>query len=411
MIPTIVSKGQTYVDATLVADMSNRYGRLPEVSEAEVYEKLNGEFTAEMTLPRVALNAHNLERFGLIRLKPNHWQDNQIFRINRIKRQLVNGDIVLQLNHLSYDLNKLPAEPFTATGISEVVAAFANPNIRATYTPFTFTSDLTNETSVLSVPVPMSWRNIIGGVEGSILDVFGGELLWDNLTVNLLKKRGQDRSVAIRYGLNIIEFTQEENIANTFDGVLGYAALEDSPPVVGGIISDGDGGNYPLVKVIDFSDQIPDGVTPTVAMINQLAEAWVNANHPKTPQIGMKVDFTMLRQTKQDDILAQLEDVRLGDTVTVILPEMGISQTAKVTGVRYDPIREITKEIELGNYRPRLSTTISTIGKNTRESMLNSYPIGSVFSTYSKTNPAATIGGTWTLISSTGGLYTYRRTR
>lgn len=411
MIPTIVSKGQTYVDAALVADMSNRYGRLPEVSEAEVYEKLNGEFTAEMTLPRVALNAHNLERFGLIRLKPNHWQDNQIFRINRIKRQLVNGDIVLQLNHLSYDLNKLPAEPFTATGISEVVAAFANPNIRATYTPFTFTSDLTNETSVLSVPVPMSWRNIIGGVEGSILDVFGGELLWDNLTVNLLKKRGQDRSVAIRYGLNIIEFTQEENIANTFDGVLGYAALEDSPPVVGGIISDGDGGNYPLVKVIDFSDQIPDGVTPTVAMINQLAEAWVNANHPKTPQIGMKVDFTMLRQTKQDDILAQLEDVRLGDSVTVILPEMGISQTAKVTGVRYDPIREITKEIELGNYRPRLSTTISTIGKNTRESMLNSYPIGSVFSTYSKTNPAATIGGTWTLISSTGGLYTYRRTR
>lgn len=411
MIPTIISKGQTYVDAALVADMSNRYGRLTEVSEAEVYEKLNGEFTAEMTLPRVALNAHNLERFGLIRLKPNHWQDNQIFRINRIKRQLVNGDIVLQLNHLSYDLNKLPAEPFTATGISEVVAAFANPNIRATYTPFTFTSDLTNETSVLSVPVPMSWRNIIGGVEGSILDVFGGELLWDNLTVNLLKKRGQDRSVAIRYGLNIIEFTQEENIANTFDGVLGYAALEDSPPVVGGIISDGDSGNYPLVKVIDFSDQIPDGVTPTVAMINQLAEAWVNANHPKTPQIGMKVDFTMLRQTKQDDILAQLEDVRLGDTVTVILPEMGISQTAKVTGVRYDPIREITKEIELGNYRPRLSTTISTIGKNTRESMLNSYPIGSVFSTYSKTNPAATIGGTWTLISSTGGLYTYRRTR
>lgn len=411
MIPIIVSKGPAYVDAALVADNSNRYGRLPEISEAEVYEKLNGEFTAEITLPRVALNAHNLERFGLLKIKPNHWQGNQIFRINRIKRQLVNGDIVVQLNHLGYDLNKLPARPFVATGISAVAAAFIDANVGVTYSPFSFVSDLTNETGVLSVPVPMSWRSIIGGVEGSILDVFGGELLWDNLTVNLLKNRGQDRSVAIRYGINIIEFTQEENIANTYDGVLGYAALEDDPAVIGNVVYDGTGGTYPLLKVVDFSDQIAEGVTPTVATITQMTEAWVNANHPKTPQIGMTVDFTELRRTKQYDLLSQLQDVRLGDTVAVILPEMGITQTAKVTAVRYDPIREITKEIELGNYRPRLSTTISTIGKNTREAMLNSYPIGSVFSTYSKTNPAATIGGTWALISSTGGLYTYRRTR
>lgn len=411
MIPTIVSTGPVLVTSALIADQSNRFGRLPEISAAEVYEKLNGEFTAEITLPRIALNAHNLQRFGLVRIKPNHWQNNQIFRINRVKRQLVNGDIVLQLNHLTYDLNKQVAKPFQATGISAVVAAFADPNIRATYMPFTFSSDLTNETSVLSVPVPMPWRSIIGGVEGSILDVFGGELYWDNLTVRLLRHRGEDRSVAIRYGLNMIEFTQEENIANTFDSVVGYAALEDSPVVMGSVVSDGIVEPYPLVKVIDFSDQIPEGVTPTQAMITQLTQSWVNANHPATPQIGMTVDFTVLRQQKQFDVLAQLEDVRLGDTVKVILPEANVSQTAKVTGVLYDPINEITKKIELGSYQPRLSTTISSIGKSSRDATLASYPIGSTFSTYSKTNPAATIGGTWTLITSTGGLYTYRRVR
>lgn len=411
MIPTIVSTGPVYVDEALVADQSNRFGRLPEITQADVYEKLNGEFTAEITLPRVALNAHNLQRFGLIRLKPNHWQNNQIFRINRVKRQLVNGDITLQLNHLGYDLNKLPAKAFESTGISAVVAAFSDPSIRTTYTPFSFSSDLTNETSVLSVPVPTPWRSIIGGMEGSILDVFGGELLWDNLSVSLLKNRGQDRGVAIRYGLNIIEATQEENIANTYDGVIGYAALEDSPVVTGGVVYDGIGPAYPLVKVIDFSDQIPEGVTPTQAMITQMTEAWVNANHPARPQIGMTVDFTVLRQRKQFDLLAQLEDVRLGDTVQVILPEANVSQTAKVTGVLYDTINEITKKIELGSYQPRLSTTISSIGKSSRDATLASYPIGSTFSTYSKTNPAATIGGTWTLITTTGGLYTYRRVR
>lgn len=411
MIPTIVSTGPVLVTSALIADQSNRFGRLPEISAAEVYEKLNGEFTAEITLPRIALNAHNLQRFGLVRIKPNHWQNNQIFRINRVKRQLVNGDITLQLNHLTYDLNKQVAKPFQATGISAVVAAFADPNIRTTYMPFTFSSDLTNETSVLSVPVPMPWRSIIGGVEGSILDVFGGELYWDNLTVRLLRHRGEDRSVAIRYGLNMIEFTQEENIANTFDSVVGYAALEDSPVVMGSVVSDGIVEPYPLVKVIDFSDQIPEGVTPTQAMITQMTQSWVNANHPATPQIGMTVDFTVLRQQKQFDVLAQLEDVRLGDTVKVILPEANVSQTAKVTGVLYDSINEITKKIELGSYQPRLSTTISSIGKSSRDATLASYPIGSTFSTYSKTNPAATIGGTWTLITTTGGLYTYRRVR
>lgn len=411
MIPTIVSPGQVYVDAALVADKSNRYGRLTEVSECSVYEKLNGEFTAELTIPRVALNAHNLQRFGLVRIKPNHWQQSQIFRINRVKRQLVNGDIVLQLNHLSYDLNKIPARPFTATGIIDVMNKLSSIDVRMTYNPFTFFFDLDNLTSVLSVPVPMSYRNIIGGVEGSILDVFGGELIWNNLEVKLVEHRGEDRSVAIRYGVNIIEYTQEENIANTYDGVVGYVAQEDNPVVIGNVVYDGTGGNYPLLRVIDFSDKIDEETTPTVQIVTDLTEAWVASNHPKTPQIGMTVDFTALRQSKQFDILASLEDVRLGDTVTVILPEMGISQTAKVTGVKYDPIREITKEIELGNYRPRLSSTISTIGKNTKEAMLNSYPIGSVFSTYSKTNPAATLGGTWTLVSQVSGLYTYRRVR
>ena len=410
MIPVIVSNGPVYVDAALVADKSNRYGRLTEISEASVYEKLNGEFTAEITLPRVALNAHNLQRFGLVRIKPNHWQGSQLFRINRIKRQLVNGDIVLQLNHISYDLNKLPAMPFTATGITAVVNAFADANIRTTYTPFTFDSDLTNETSVLSVPVPMSWRSIIGGVEGSILDVFGGELYWNNLSVSLLQHRGDDRNVAIRYGANIIEYTQEENIANTFDGAIGYVLQEGNPAVVGNIKYDGAGSIYPLIKVIDFSDQIDDETTPTVQLVSDLTEAWVNANHPKTPQIGMTVDFTALRQSKQHDILAMLEDVRLGDTVKVLIPEMDVIQTAKVTAVEFDPIREVTKKIELGSYKPRLSTTISNIGKQTKESVLQSYPVGSIYSTYSKTNPAATLGGTWTLVSQTSGLYTYRRT-
>lgn len=408
MIPTIVSTDPVYVSQSLIDDRTNGYGRLTEITDAEVYEKLNGEYTAEITIPRKALNAYNLKRFGLVRIKPNPWQSSQVFRINRIKRQLVNGNIVLQLNHISYDLNKLPALPFIATGMSNVISAFST--YQATYNPFTFWSDIENTDSVVVVSVPMSWRSVFGGVEGSILDVFGGEFVWDNLSVNLKPHRGENRDVKIRYGLNIIEFTQEENIANTYDAVLGYAAVAENFPVWGDIVSDGEEIAYPFVKVVDLTDKIEEGVTPTGALLTQLTEAWVSANHPKKPQIGMTVDFTALRQSRHYDILAELEDVRLGDTVTVVIPEMGISQTAKVTGMRYDPIREVIKEIELGSYRPRLSSTISNIGKAARD-LLNAYPIGSVYSTYSKTNPSATLGGTWSLVSQTGDLSTYRRIR
>lgn len=409
MIPIIVSTAPVYVDAFLVEDLSNRSGRLPEVTAADVYERLNDQYTAEITVPRMALNASGLQRGGLIRMKANPYHDAQLFRVNRVKRQLVNGDIVLSLNHISYDLNKLPTEVFTATGITEVVQTFNGLAGNVTYNPFRMTTTLTNETSRLTVEIPTPWRSVIGGSEGSILDVFGGQLEWDNLSVKVLQNRGQKRNVAIRYGVNLIEFTQEENISNTYSGAVGYVAKGDDAAVVGSVVYDGEGINYPLLKVVDLSNKVDDSTTVTKALVTELTEEWIAANHPATPQIGMTVDFARLAESAQYQLLADLEDIRLGDTVDVIIPEMSISQEATVTGMHFDPIREKITSVELGSYRPRLSQTISGISKTTQSSALRAYPLGAVYQTYNSVNPAAILGGRWTLLSNTGGLYSWRR--
>lgn len=46
----------------------------------------------------------------------------------------------------------------------------------------------------------MSIRACLGGTEGSVLDVWGGEYEWDMFDVILHSKRGKDNGVVIEYG-------------------------------------------------------------------------------------------------------------------------------------------------------------------------------------------------------------------
>ena len=62
---------------------------------------------------------------------------------------------------------------------------------------------------------PSSIRSRLGGTRGSILDTYGGEYEWDGYTIKLHSERGSDKGVTLRYGKNITDITQEENIENT----------------------------------------------------------------------------------------------------------------------------------------------------------------------------------------------------
>ena len=49
----------------------------------------------------------------------------------------------------------------------------------------------------MTVLKPSSMRSLLGGVDGSILDVYGGEYEFDKFNVKLWNKRGADRGVAL----------------------------------------------------------------------------------------------------------------------------------------------------------------------------------------------------------------------
>src|SRR5699024_1918833 len=71
----------------------------------------------------------------------------------------------------------------------------------------------------------------LGGMDYSILDMYGGEFEWDRYTVKLHKRRGADRGFTIRYGKNLVDMTQEENIAQVYTGVFPYWSDNDGNTV------------------------------------------------------------------------------------------------------------------------------------------------------------------------------------
>lgn len=62
---------------------------------------------------------------------------------------------------------------------------------------YVFSSDITNRKSInLGYTQVCTLGDFLGGLEGSLLDLFGGEYKWNNFNVSLLKIEGRNERIA-----------------------------------------------------------------------------------------------------------------------------------------------------------------------------------------------------------------------
>ena len=345
--------------ANLAADASNGLGVIQPVN-AYVVEQLNGAYEAELTISEVESHINEIQCGGIFKCKPNETSTPQMFRIYAITKPR-NGIITVKARHISYDLNKAAVMPFYATGASNALTTLEN-NLVGSY-EFTTYTDIANNTSTFYLNTPASFRAALGGTSGSILDTFGGEYEWDNLTVKLLANRGNNNGVTIEYGKNITDITQDENIENTFNAVLGYATTADA--VITGTIQYATVTTAPKTKIVDFTNEFADGSTPSAADIDTLAQQYIAANNIGVPSVSIKVAFQPLYQTEEYKDIAPLERVGLGDTVTVKFPKLGVAATAKVVAYKYDVNRDRYISVEIGDVKSTLASTLIKMTDNT----------------------------------------------
>lgn len=352
MIPILFSKTET--------SFSNfGIGHLSDAISPHVVEERNGEFSFEMQYPIDGVHYEELEMRSIILAKPSPKQNPQPFRVYRITKP-INGIVTVYANHLRYDLEGVPVAPFTANSLYNALNAMTSN--RLVQSPFTFTTDKWSNVRMTS-KIPTSTLALMGGQQGSLLDIYGGEYKYDGYTVSLLDSRGEDNGVVIRYGVDLIDMQQEESCANCYTGVLCYWQSMDQDQMVSGTIQNAGTFDYTKIKVVDRSEIYENA--PTQEQLNADAVSYINANRIGVPKVCINMSFANLEQTEEYQNIRQ--SLELCDLVTIKFEKLGVSAWARIIRTDYDVLMERYISVEIGDSRTSIADTIiglSTLVEN-----------------------------------------------
>lgn len=354
MIPKLFSAAET-------AFTSEGLGRLSDAKSCTVTEVRNGKYELEMDYPVDGIHFSEIAHSCYIYAKPADNKDPQPFPVYSISKP-IGGICTIRAEHISYRLINVPVTPCSASTCVNALQVLKNNAVESC--PFTFWTDKTSS-GTFKVIEPASLRSRLAGSEGSILDAFGGgEYEWDGMTVKLYAQRGANNGVTLRYGKNIVDIKQEENIQNTFTGVMPYWKKEEQDGTTTIVMLDervvysSNASNFPFnrTKILDCSQKWE--TEPTQAQLRTYATNYVQDTGVGVPEVSITVKFLPLWQSEEYKNIANLEHVNLCDTVTVKFEKLGISASSKVIRTKYDTLMERYEEIELGDAKRSLSTSI-----------------------------------------------------
>lgn len=319
-------------------------GALPDATRCVVTEERNGEYELELIYPVSGRRYDDLREGRIVYAIHDDTKTAQPFRLYARTAPL-NGLVTFRGRHLAYDLGGIVLKPFTAGSLTETFQKFQTQTVSTN--PFMFWTDK-SVTAVYSIETPVAVWEMLGGTEGSVLDVYGtGEYEFDGLTVKLWLHRGSDKGVTIRRGKNLTDISQETDASGTYNAVVPYWYDEDAGLVMLPEYYVAQSGATELKMIpLDLSDDYE--TEPTEAQLRTAAETYLASREPWNISENVTISFVQLWQTREYEDLAPLERVGLCDTVTVYDEVLGVSVKTKVIRVVYDALLERYEEMELG---------------------------------------------------------------
>ena len=349
-------------DATEFSDYG--IGTLTETLSCQVTEERNGVFECVLKYPSSGYLFGEIKKERIIKAKPNDTKPPQAFRIYKITTP-INGSITVYAQHISYDLSTIATMPFSAKSITPTQAMEQVFKNTVSMHRFTFKTDYSSA-KPFSVDAPKSVRACLGGEEGSILSLWGGEYEWDNFRIIHHQGRGTHTDVVIEYGKNLTKLDHETDNTDIYTELLPYAVKtnEDDEEEVLTLPEQ----VLPITKselvthktlILDFTEKFEDGYPITVDTLRAKAKDYISS-HPlgvETPTIT--VSFEPL--WKQPEYAAVLERVSLCDTVTIRHSILGITTKAKVIKTVYDTLSEKYTSISLGAAKGSLATKVGDL--------------------------------------------------
>lgn len=368
MIPILYAASET--DFT-----TNGIGLLTDAVSCTVTEERNGAYEATLVYPAKGHLAEYIAEDAIIKAKANDTDEPQLFRIYKSGKQ-IGSNTTWNAEHISYELTGNPVERFNVSGVNAEQALNSLLAAAVFKHKYTATSNITtvNKTSIADV---VSVRKALGGVEGSILDTWGGEYHFNNYRIELLKARGADNGVTIEYGKNLTDAKQERNIAKIVTAIFPYAkytpegeenevyvSLKEKTLVHAGAADYA----YKRCEIVDFSSEWESGTIITEDMLRAKAEAYLEKISTE-PDINITLSYAQLKKTKDYKNIQIMESVALCDTVTVRIDKLQIEATAKIVKAKYDSLKERYDTMEIGSVRTNLTKQLTATQQEVTESI------------------------------------------
>lgn len=334
----------------------NGCGILGDCASCLVTEEANGAFELSMQYPMDGIHFGDIQSRSIIKAKPDQFREPQLFRVYNISKPSMNGIVNISAQHISYDLSGIPVSPFTADGVALALSGLRSNAV--VDCPFEFWTDK-NTTGKFTVPHPASIRSRLGGVQGSILDNYGGEYEFDNFTVKLHNNRGMDRGVSVRYGKNLLSLKQEENCQNIATGIYPYWQNQETGAVVQlseKIVNAPGEYDFEKIRTVDFTSHFQE--QPTEEQLRSATERYIKNNEIGVPIVSLDVSFAQLQKSEEYRHLQLLERVSLFDTLSVEFPALKVSARAKAVKIVYNVLLDRVESVTLGSVRANIADTI-----------------------------------------------------
>lgn len=331
----------------------NGLGILSDAVSCKVTRELNGQYELEMRYPVEGIHYGEIALRSILRASASPDAVLQPFRIYRIAPAM-GGVATIYARHVAYDLGGYVVAPFTAADAPAAMAGIKSHAL-PTGMPFTLATDKTT-VATMSVTVPSSAWALLGGQQGSLLDVYGGEYEFDGWAVRLLTRCGADRGVAVRYGKNLTDLTQDSNCANCYTGVVPYWKDNETTVMAPPVYAEGDFG-YTKLMPLDLSSDFEE--RPTEAELQAAGAAYVKRNQIGVPIVSWDVKLALLAQASGYEDVAHLEQIYLGDTVGVHFARLGVDAKARVNKIVWDCLLERYDSVALGSVKASIAATIA----------------------------------------------------
>ena len=354
-------------------------GEISDAYKVTVTRERNGNYDLYIKYP---VNGHFASVFKVeMKIKSDAGKRTkwQTFEINRIVKDS-SEHIEIYARHISMRTSDIALKPIVkASKINAETALRLWKESLVGDDVFDVSSDIQTLGNISwEVDKVGSARKALGGVSGSILDVFGGEFEFDNNLIILHKQMGRKAPTVLEYGRNLLSVEEESLLDGNYTSIYPFARY--TPSSNGSSEGSHEESREVLVtlpehildspylrlyaqrriSLVDFSSKFDDKHPPTAEKLRSLGQSYIKTNNIGAPKISTEVSYVDLSHTLDYQDFGVMEEVELCDIIPLYYPQFDITTTTeKVVKVVYDVYTDSNEEITLGTIGQSLSSSMT----------------------------------------------------